>query len=295
MQINRLFEMLYLLLEKKKITAKELAQRFEVSTRTIYRDVEILSNAQIPIYATKGKGGGICLLEEYVFDKALLSEKEQNQILFALQGMNKIGIKEEEILDKVSRMFQKEKNNWIEVDFSEWGTDRSKNHTFELIKEAILKQQVIKIHYFNSYGEESIRKVEPIQIYFKSKSWYLIAYCRKKEEARMFKIRRIQDIEILEEKFQKRKTEELVQEPEFKMIHLELEIVEEMAYRVYDEFPKESIKKQKNGVFSVTVEYPEGDWIDSFILSFGETIKIIKPDSIRNRIKNKLEKSLRNY
>ena len=287
--------MLYLLLEKKKITAKELAQRFEVSTRTIYRDVEILSNAQIPIYATKGKGGGICLLEEYVFDKALLSEKEQNQILFALQGMNKIGIKEEEILDKVSRMFQKEKNNWIEVDFSEWGTDRSKNHTFELIKEAILKQQVIKIHYFNSYGEESIRKVEPIQIYFKSKSWYLIAYCRKKEEARMFKIRRIQDIEILEEKFQKRKTEELVQEPEFKMIHLELEIVEEMAYRVYDEFPKESIKKQKNGVFSVTVEYPEGDWIDSFILSFGETIKIIKPDSIRNRIKNKLEKSLRNY
>ena len=287
--------MLYLLLEKKKITAKELAQRFEVSTRTIYRDVEILSNAQIPIYTTKGKGGGICLLEEYVFDKALLSEKEQNQILFALQSMNKIGIKEEEILDKVSRMFQKEKNNWIEVDFSEWGTDRSKNHTFELIKEAILKQQVIKIHYFNSYGEESIRKVEPIQIYFKSKSWYLIAYCRKKEEARMFKIRRIQDIEILEEKFQKRKTEELVQEPEFKMIHLELEIVEEMAYRVYDEFPKESIKKQKNGNFTVIVEYPEGDWIDSFILSFGETIKIIKPDSIKNRIKNKLEKSLRNY
>ena len=81
MQVNnRLFEIVYILMQKKKVTAKELADRFEVSTRTIYRDIEALSTANIPIYATKGKDGGIGLLDEYVLNKAILSEEEQNQI-----------------------------------------------------------------------------------------------------------------------------------------------------------------------------------------------------------------------
>ena len=95
MQINRLFEIVYILLERKTITAKELAERFEVSTRTIYRDIEILSQAKIPVYANKGNGGGIGLLEDYVLDKSVLSEEEQNQILFALQSMEKISNQDE--------------------------------------------------------------------------------------------------------------------------------------------------------------------------------------------------------
>lgn len=92
MQINRLFEIVYILLERETVTAKELAERFEVSTRTIYRDIEILSQAKIPVYANKGKGGGISLLSDYVLDKSILSEEEQNQILFALQSMRKLVI-----------------------------------------------------------------------------------------------------------------------------------------------------------------------------------------------------------
>ncbi len=90
MQVNnRLFEIVYILIQKKKVTAKELANRFEVSTRTIYRDIEILSRANIPVYATKGKEGGIGILDEYVLNKTILTEEEQNQILFVLQGMKK--------------------------------------------------------------------------------------------------------------------------------------------------------------------------------------------------------------
>lgn len=87
MKINRLFQIVYILLERKTITAKELADKFEVSTRTIYRDIEILSSSKIPIYANKGKGGGINLLDDFVLDKSILSEEEQNQILFSLQSL----------------------------------------------------------------------------------------------------------------------------------------------------------------------------------------------------------------
>ncbi|MFR5683641.1 MAG: helix-turn-helix transcriptional regulator, partial [Clostridia bacterium] len=202
MQINRLFEIVYLLLKRKTITAKELANRFEVSTRTIYRDVEILSNAKIPIYTTKGKGGGISLLDDYVLNKSILSEEEQNQILFALQSMEKINNQsEKKILEKVSTIFNKSKTNWIEVDFSDWGTIGETENTFQLIKEAVLNRQVLEFIYYNSYGQENKRKVEPLQIYFKDKAWYLKAYCREKQDYILFKISRMKDIRILEESF----------------------------------------------------------------------------------------------
>lgn len=108
MQVDRLFQIVYLLLERKTMTAKELANKFEVSTRTIYRDIEVLSAARIPIYTSKGKHGGIYLLDNYILDKSLLSEEEQSQILFALQGMEKIsGSNEKKILEKMSTLFQK--------------------------------------------------------------------------------------------------------------------------------------------------------------------------------------------
>ena len=146
MQINnRLFEIVYILMQKKKITAKELADRFEVSTRTIYRDIETLSTANIPIYASKGKDGGIGLVEEYVLNKSILSEEEQNQILFALQGMKKIkGKNEKDILEKLSTLFNKKTNDWIRIDLSNWSKDNIKENKFDIIKEAILRRKLLE-------------------------------------------------------------------------------------------------------------------------------------------------------
>lgn len=294
MQINRLFEIIYLLLEKKSITANELAKKFEVSTRTIYRDIEILSAAQIPIYATKGKNGGISLLEEYVFNKSLLSEEEQNQILFALQSLNKVTNSEEKtILEKMGTIFNKNTSNWIEIDFSHWGTNE--NTSFPLIKAAILKQKRLEFLYYNSYGEERKRKVEPLQIYFKDKSWYLKAYCLEKQDYRLFKMSRMKEIRVLEENFERELPKTIEKKMAFKTITLELLISNNMSYRVYDEFPKETIIKKENGDFLIHVEYPENDWVYGYLLSFGENLTIVSPKDVADRIKEKLEKSLKNY
>ena len=296
MQINRLFEIVYILLERKTITAKELAERFEVSTRTIYRDIEILSQAKIPVYANKGNGGGIGLLEDYVLDKSVLSEEEQNQILFALQSMEKISNQDEKnILEKMSSIFNKSKTNWIDVDFSDWGTNGEQDQTFNLIRNAILKHNVIEFVYYNSYGEEKKRQAEPLQIYFKDKSWYLKAYCRLKQDYRLFKISRMKDIILLNKTFERGLPQIKENKFDYKTIQLELEISKDMSYRVYDEFKMEDIIKNKNGDFIIKVEFPENDWVYGYILSFGENVKVLSPGYVKSIIKEKLQKSLKNY
>ena len=106
MQINRLFEIVYILLDKKTVTARELSEHFEVSKRTIYRDIEILSQAGIPIYTTKGKGGGISVLPEFVLNKSILSDREQNEILSALQSLNALnGSTADPVLNKLATLF----------------------------------------------------------------------------------------------------------------------------------------------------------------------------------------------
>ena len=296
MQVNnRLFEIVYILMQKKKTTAKELADRFEVSTRTIYRDIETLSGANIPIYASKGKDGGIGLLDEYVLNKTILSEEEQNQILFALQGMKKVkGQDEKDILEKLSILFNKKINDWIKIDFSNWGNIQEER--FDIIKSAILNKQLVQFIYYNSNGEENNRIVEPLQIWFKDKSWYLISYCKLKEDYRIFKIARIKEIKILEEHFERElPKEEEKEKHNFKMIELELEINKAMTYRVYDEFESKEITKKQDGNFIIKVKYPENEWVYGYILSFGEYAKVLNPGYAKNIIKDKLQRTLKNY
>ena len=295
MQVNnRLFEIVYILMQKKKTTAKELADRFEVSTRTIYRDIETLSGANIPIYASKGKDGGIGLLDEYVLNKTILSEEEQNQILFALQGMKKVkGQDEKDILEKLSILFNKKINDWIKIDFSNWGNVQEER--FDIIKSAILNKQLIGFTYYNSNGEESKRIVEPLQIWFKDKSWYLVSYCKLKQDYRIFKIARIKEVKMLQEHFERELPKEENEQYNFKIIELELEINKAMTYRVYDEFESKEITKKQDGNFIIKVKYPESEWVYGYILSFGEYAKVLNPNYAKNIIKDKLEKTLKNY
>ena len=149
MQINRFFEMIYILLDKKTVTAKELAERFEVSVRTIYRDIEILSQAGIPVYATRGKGGGISLLDNFVLDKSLISDSEQTEIISALGAMSVLpNIDNTTVKDKLASLFRKDDASWIGVDFSDWS--KGQKTVFDNLKEAVIKKRISEIEYINS-------------------------------------------------------------------------------------------------------------------------------------------------
>lgn len=205
MQINRLFEIVYILLNKKLVTAKELSEHFEVSQRTIYRDIETLSEAGIPVYANRGKGGGICLMEHFILNKSVLTKQEQNDILSALQGIQATSYeRESSTLNKLSSLFQTENTDWIEVDFSSWNNQEDDRRKFTQLKTAILNRRVISFHYYNSYGQESSRVVEPLKLVFRAQAWYLYAFCLKKQSVRYFKITRMESLTVSEETFEPR-------------------------------------------------------------------------------------------
>ena len=201
MQINRLFEIIYILLDKKTITANELAKKFEVSSRTIYRDVEILSGAGIPIYTTKGKGGGISILDDFILDKSVISKEEQSAIITHLLLCQCCRMLKNRHCDKMSLLFKSNDSSWIDVDFSDWKVEQK--NFFDKIRDSIIERFALKLKYINSNGEISERIAEPLKLYFKSKSWYLIAYCRKADDYRMFRLSRIREVEVTNEHFER--------------------------------------------------------------------------------------------
>ena len=299
MQINRLLEIVYILLEKKIVTAKELSEHFEVSQRTIYRDVDILSVAGIPVYANKGKGGGISLLENFVINKSMISEKEQIDILASLHGMKVLNVPNvEPILRKLATMFNKSNTNWIDVDFSNWGSATDEKEKFDLFKTAIINKNYIKFDYYSSYGENTVRSIEPLKLIFKGQAWYIYGFCTLKSDYRMFRITRIKNPVLTKEVFTRDIPEYIFKESHEaanKIIKLVLKVEANMAYRVYDEFEQESIIKNKDGSFIVTANLPESEWIYGYILSFGESLEVLEPEHIRKIIKRKLENNLKKY
>lgn len=296
MKSNRLFGIIYILLSKDTVTASYLADYFEVSVRTIYRDIDTLSSLNIPIYASKGKNGGISLLDNYKLDKTLLTEEEQKEILFSLQSIDKLNLNDTKLFDKMKTIFSSKEDDWFSVDFNIWDNSDTHKINFETIKKAILKCQVIEFNYSNTYGETSFRVVEPIKLHFKYNAWYLEAFDLTKEDFRVFKLTRIKDINLLPDTFERKeipKYPENLKPP--KITKVILEIDESATYRVYDEFKEKEITKLDNGNFQVEIELPESEWLYGYILSFGHHAKVISPNHIKEIIKSEITHSLENY
>lgn len=297
MRESRLFRIVYYLLQNGKATAPELAQKFEVSIRTIYRDIDSISSAGIPIYATQGKGGGISILNDYTLDKFLFSEQEQEQMLTALQGM--IATTEEnsnELLTKLSSIFQIKSTNWIEVDFSDWAHRTPQQDTFNIIKEAIFQKKTISFCYFSGKGNKEKRNVKPIRLVFKSKSWYLYSFCLLRNDYRFFKLTRIKELEMLSETF----TQDFTPTKIEKQIQVEntvavkLKFDRQAAFRVYDEFT-DSITEDSQGNLYVQIDLPDNEVLYSYVMSFSDSVEIIEPQSIREQMKKRLQKMQEKY
>ena len=289
MQINRLFEIVYILLEKKKVTANELAEHFEVSKRTILRDIDALTIAGIPIYTSKGKGGGISILDNFVLNKTTISDEEQSEILMSLQSLAATKyLDDSKILSKLETLFQKTDTNWIEVDFSRWNNAEKDKGKFELLKNAIIKKQAISFTYASSYGETTERTVHPLKLVFKSKAWYMQGYCLLKNDYRTFKINRMLAVEMLNKNFSDKQYEApLIDGPDVEstaVAKVVLKVAAHMAYRAYDEFDEDSIVRNDDGTLTITANLPQDEWLYNFILSFGTAMRIIEPRQMRDEL-----------
>lgn len=320
--LERLISIIYILMNKGTVTAGELAERFEVSTRTIYRDIEALSIAGIPVYCRKGKNGGISLTEEFVLNKMLITKEEQQEILAALVGLKETevsdGNREQETLKKLGEFFQTEPVPWVNIDLSDWSGLRKQ--MYEDIKRAILTRHVIEFDYYGQNRPMSHRVVEPVQLQFKEYTWYLRAYCRERQDFRTFKLFRMQRLCVQAETFVPKRepvllhkvevageaeksvemhdstqVEPQAQEQEFPVTPLTIWIDKKEAYRIYDRFDESELEQLPDGNFLAHCAYPLDEWVYSLILWFGPSAKVLEPESIREEVRNRIKKMVEIY
>ncbi|SHI13542.1 Predicted DNA-binding transcriptional regulator YafY, contains an HTH and WYL domains [Sporobacter termitidis DSM 10068] len=299
MQISRMFQIVYTLLREKNVTAAALAARFEVSVRTIYRDIDALCQAGIPIYTAQGKGGGIALMERFVLDRSVLSEREQDEILMALQNLSAARHPaSDEVLEKLSGLFSRSQTRWIEVDFSPWGNDGRQKAAFELLKTAILAKRAVTFTYYSLSGEKSARCVEPVKLLFKDRAWYLEGYCRTRAARRTFKLTRMSGICLTEEACLHTEAE-AAPPPEAESagetVALVLDVSPEGAHRVYDDFDEENITRHEDGALTITVSMPAGEWLYPYLLSFGPALEVKAPQAVRLELARRLHKMASKY
>ena len=297
MKDNRLFRILYYILEKGKVTASELADKFEVSVRTIYRDIDSISSAGIPIYALQGKGGGIEIAEDFVLSKSLLSENEKQQIMSALQGLDNTRVQHEnELLTKLSALFKMKNTSWIEVDFNNWQNNKLYEKTFNDIKSAIISKNIVSFTYFSSNEKETSRRVKPVRLLFKSQDWYLYAFCLLRNDFRYFKLSRIKNLETHTEKFDDNFEDVVLKKemPYENTVHIKVKFDRKVAFRVYDELNGEIIEDSDGNLYT-EIEVPNDYNLYNYIFSFGDGAEVLEPKEIRMQIKEMINKMAEKY
>lgn len=298
MQIGRLFEMVYLLLQRETMSARELAAHFEVSPRTIHRDVEALSQAGIPIYAVRGSGGGIRLMDRFVLNKLLLSQEEQQSIMTSLQGLHALGVEgADPALKKLSAVFGS-RADWIEIDFSAWDPENPVSARFALLKDAVLSGRLVTFRYSGASGRTETREAEPVKLIFRGGGWYLLAWCRKREDYRYFKLARMEELS-LGEVYRKHPLPPPpaleASQPAGELVEIRAWASPEIAFRIQEEFGPGQRERQPDGSYLLRFSARQDQWLYPYLMTFGAGLRVLSPEPVRRELGRRLREAAAAY
>ena len=283
MKSSRLFQIVYELMSGGRLTAPELARRLEVSVRTIYRDVEALCQAGVPISTGQGQGGGIALMDGFVLDRALMSASEQERLMLAVKALSSATGDSAALLQKLGALFRAPEADWLSVDLDRWGQGGRRDTRFEVIRRAILEKRVLAFQYAGAGGLRP-RRVRPGRLCFKSSAWDLQAVCLERQAWRTFKLTRMCGLRVTQERFFETLAPPPIEPAAGGLTECEvrLRFPAGAAFRVYDEFASESIRAGEDGSLTVTARMPLGDgWLYGYLLSFGGAVEVLSPPQVR--------------
>ncbi|MGG5341356.1 helix-turn-helix transcriptional regulator [Enterococcus sp. AZ192] len=286
--LSRLFYIMHYLTLHNKVKATYLAEQLEVSTRTIYRDIDVLSAQGFPIYAKSGRDGGIHLLDTHHLPATFVDDEEQDQIIVGLQNLSAANLSSvEPLVNKLSSLFNKEIEPWIDIDFSTWGQE-DEAHAIELITEAKIKGKCVSFYYKNGKGEGISREVMPNKLIFKQNAWYLAGYCCVRKTTRLFKLKRIADLVMTDNEIDVLLLDKNYQ-PRFETTDVVFRVQNELFYRIKEELSEVEIEPYEKYT-TVRTQQPKGSWLTSYLLSFGSAIEVIEPDEVKAQIKEEIQK-----
>ncbi|MGO4697857.1 helix-turn-helix transcriptional regulator [Paenibacillus sp. 2TAB26] len=301
MKLERLMAITILLLNRKRVQAQELADRLEVSLRTIYRDLDSLNLAGIPIVSYTGAEGGFEIMENFRLDRQMLSFDELIALSTALRGLQSTQVFEnqnlEGLLDKVGALVSKAEQgrlvgaDQVIIDLNPWKSSSSERNKYDTLHKAVSDKKLIRFTYTNGQGGETERCIEPMGLVLKGYTWYLHGYCLNRDDYRMFRLSRIRNLLILEDTFQRRivnlseLNENWSPQRDTKMVDLVLRFTGPAKVSAADHFDSDEIERQPDGSLIVRVRYPDNDWLVGFLLHFRTDLLILEPLHVAEEVR----------
>ena len=300
MKIDRLIGILSVLLQKETVTAPELAELFEVSRRTINRDIETLCYAGIPIRTKQGAGGGIYIARGYRIDRTVLTSKDMQTILAGLRSLDSVSGSSYygQLMEKLqtgSSDLLSGKDSML-IDLSSWYRE-SLAPKIALIQDAIESRHLLKFDYYAPSGE-SRRTIEPYYVVFKWSSWYVWGWCRKRKEFRLFKLNRMDGVNMSDKSFECREVPvpDLSNEKIFTGgIKVKALFEPDVKWRLIEEFGPKCFEEMKDGKLLFTAEYTDMDNLISWMLTFGDKAEVIEPKEVRTKLLETAESIKKKY
>lgn len=310
MKIDRLLAITVLLLNRGRVSAKELSERFEVSSKTIYRDMDTLNQAGIPIVAHQGVSGGFEIMEQFMIDRHWLSIEEMNSLVTAVKGIN-LALEDKEtdaLLQKVKSLLQKAQRGYANqredrliMDLNPWGQRNGIKETMQLLRQAVEERRRTAIEYISFNGQSQNRIIEPASLILKGTVWYVQAYCTLRKDFRVFRLSRIQHAALTEEKFEPLEAP-VVEKfqwnsswsdiPEEAMV---LSFKSEARQRVADMLHPDEVTMLPGGNYRVEVILKPDDWFYGMILSFGSQVKVESPDLVAEEVVRRAQQIIGRY
>lgn len=302
MKVDRLVSIIMILLDKERVGAQELAEMFEVSPRTIYRDIDSINLAGIPIRSTPGVGGGFEILPNYKMDKKVFSSKDLSAILMGLSSVSNLvqGNDLVNAMAKVKSFMPADRAKDIEVkasqlhiDMSPWTGNRTIQPYLEMIQTTLLKNQLLSFDYADSHGNKTSRIVEPYQLVLKGGHWYWQGYCLERKDYRLFKLTRMTNLQLLEKTFVPREYQKPQLEFNDVLATMQVEITLRVHRSVMDQVLEyctyENFSPDGKEYYIARFPFIENDYSYNILLSFGNKCECLEPKHIREGMRRRVQ------
>lgn len=308
MKMTRIISIIMLLLEHDLISATKLAEMFEVSPRTIYRDVDTILMAGIPVETFPGVTGGISIMPEYKIDKKLFTLSDITALLIGLGSIHST-LSNEELMATIVKIkglvpADQYKNiettlNQITIDHTPWHGNQRLISNINLIKSAMSDKRLITFKYYDRLGKKSFRKIEPYRLALKNASWYIQGYCCDRNDFRIFSISRMEALKLSDEQFTPREFDYNSKDLEFRTGQnptlLKLRVHESLRGNILEYCSEESIQDVEEGHFIAYFSMVEDDYWYSILLQFGDKCECLEPFHVREELKNRISNMLNLY
>lgn len=297
MKMERLIAIITILAERKRIQAKELAEMFEVSKRTIYRDIETINLAGIPVFSTPGSQGGFQIVDQYKMDKKVFTTSDIVALLMGIESLAALPINQEMLptLAKLKSLIPHETNQEIQnrssqiaIDLTPWMESKPIQFFFDTIKEAIEKRFIITFIYCDRHNEKSSRNIEPYRLILKENNWYVQGYCQTREDFRLFKLSRISDLKVTSSSFSARELpaqyDSFSQKATEQQVPVTLKIDKAVMDQIMDHCNDNCILEEGDSYFIIQIPLIPAPFAYSVILSFGNQCECLEPKEFREEI-----------